>query len=484
MLRKLGITFVVLLLGSLVGSSFAQSGDWQLVLYSVNDNQFQVVESTGIVQTIPVPFQPALPESSFSGSVVLAPSRGVAAFPQSDTNVLIADLVNQTCCTSVANPSQNPLQVLLGGAFSPDSTQFAIGFVDQEFGGGVTVIDAATGNVISTMPGQAFDATTAIVSDWTDEGIQFVPTCWACEGTIEGRYGIWNPTANNLETNAGDYFNFLYGADVLEGTGEVIVGAYDPGFESLGEPGMFPASNVVQFYLNAESASSATNPQTIYQWLSPVNVPAPRWVVDGEAFVVQSDAVFDMLFRDGTPIETPALESQQFLAGTRDGWLTYDPVLGELAEYTYGNGAVASSVILNNLSGDLIVVETPALGFGRPAQPFSYSLQGTIVGDGITEPIAQPTAPTSDGGTVCPGFIASRLAIGEPAAITPGPANNLRAQPTLSGDLIGAIPGAAPVTVLGGPVCADNMAWWQVQYNNQVGWTSEGTGNTYWMEPQ
>jgi hypothetical protein len=35
---------------------------------------------------------------------------------------------------------------------------------------------------------------------------------------------------------------------------------------------------------------------------------------------------------------------------------------------------------------------------------------------------------------------------------------------------------------LAGPVCGENLAWWQVDYNGLVGWTAEGQGNEYWLE--
>jgi hypothetical protein len=29
----------------------------------------------------------------------------------------------------------------------------------------------------------------------------------------------------------------------------------------------------------------------------------------------------------------------------------------------------------------------------------------------------------------------------------------------------------------------NGLTWWQVDYNDTVGWTAEGQGNTYWLEP-
>ncbi|RPI93979.1 MAG: hypothetical protein EHM39_12510 [Chloroflexi bacterium] len=69
------------------------------------------------------------------------------------------------------------------------------------------------------------------------------------------------------------------------------------------------------------------------------------------------------------------------------------------------------------------------------------------------------------------------------ARVTPGDPNTLRAEPSLTAASIGTIPGEGVMAVLEGPTCADNMAWWRVQYMGQIGWTSEGQGSTYWLEP-
>jgi hypothetical protein len=63
------------------------------------------------------------------------------------------------------------------------------------------------------------------------------------------------------------------------------------------------------------------------------------------------------------------------------------------------------------------------------------------------------------------------------------PPNNVRSEPTIGSPRLGEIPGGGVFTVIGGPVCADNYAWWQVDYNGLVGWTAEGEGITYWLEP-
>jgi hypothetical protein len=100
------------------------------------------------------------------------------------------------------------------------------------------------------------------------------------------------------------------------------------------------------------------------------------------------------------------------------------------------------------------------------------------VREGQTSGLSIPDAVT------CPGFPALRLAVGGQGRVVENlPPNNVRSEPTISSPRLGEIPGGGMFAVIGGPVCADNYAWWQVDYNGLVGWTAEGEGDTYWLEP-
>jgi hypothetical protein len=103
--------------------------------------------------------------------------------------------------------------------------------------------------------------------------------------------------------------------------------------------------------------------------------------------------------------------------------------------------------------------------------PQNLPLQVTLV--------APPSAALAN----CPGTLPSRLTVGQLGRVTPGDPNNLRAAPSLQAQLLGQIPGSGVFTVLSGPQCADGMAWWEVDYNGLRGWTVEGRGDTYWLEP-
>jgi WD40 repeat protein len=96
---------------------------------------------------------------------------------------------------------------------------------------------------------------------------------------------------------------------------------------------------------------------------------------------------------------------------------------------------------------------------------------------------ASTIAQDDDTAITCPGFIESRLVIGGPARVTPGLANNVRAEAGANFEKEGEIPAEATFSVLAGPECSDDFAWWQVDYEGLVGWTVEGVGDEYWLEP-
>jgi len=83
----------------------------------------------------------------------------------------------------------------------------------------------------------------------------------------------------------------------------------------------------------------------------------------------------------------------------------------------------------------------------------------------------------------CADAPAPRLIVGQQGRVTPGDPNNVRDAAARSGNLIGEIPGGAIFDVLEGPLCADGFNWWRVTYGDLTGWTVEGAGTDYWVEP-
>jgi Bacterial SH3 domain len=87
----------------------------------------------------------------------------------------------------------------------------------------------------------------------------------------------------------------------------------------------------------------------------------------------------------------------------------------------------------------------------------------------------------------CPGAPVFRLAAGMRATVSQNPPipSRVREQPSLQGKLVGQIEPGEVVTVLEGPRCADNYAWWKVQSaKGLMGWTVEGDKRNYWLVPK
>ncbi|MBN8621253.1 MAG: SH3 domain-containing protein, partial [Anaerolineae bacterium] len=70
------------------------------------------------------------------------------------------------------------------------------------------------------------------------------------------------------------------------------------------------------------------------------------------------------------------------------------------------------------------------------------------------------------------------------ARVIPGGGpNRLRSEASAQSAQIGLIAEGDVVTVLYGPICDRDVVWWQVDYNGVVGWTAEGQGGTYFLDP-
>lgn len=85
---------------------------------------------------------------------------------------------------------------------------------------------------------------------------------------------------------------------------------------------------------------------------------------------------------------------------------------------------------------------------------------------------------------VCANSPLPRLTTGILGRVTPGEPNTLRVMPAANSSAIGQIPGGGIFVVLSGPQCGpEGWSWWRVNYNGLIGWTAEGSGSTYWLEP-
>jgi hypothetical protein len=84
----------------------------------------------------------------------------------------------------------------------------------------------------------------------------------------------------------------------------------------------------------------------------------------------------------------------------------------------------------------------------------------------------------------CPDSPTTRLFINSEGRVIPGlGANNLRAAPGQESAHVGQLKSDERFRVIEGPVCVESMAWWKIESGTLTGWTAEGAGETYWLEP-
>ena len=80
----------------------------------------------------------------------------------------------------------------------------------------------------------------------------------------------------------------------------------------------------------------------------------------------------------------------------------------------------------------------------------------------------------------------TRLHVGNYAVVSPGNPNRVRSEPRKGDNVISVLTPGAIVKLVEGPVCADGLVFWKVS-NASIpggsGWTAEGDGKEYWLEP-
>ncbi|MCB9459532.1 MAG: SH3 domain-containing protein [Anaerolineaceae bacterium] len=125
------------------------------------------------------------------------------------------------------------------------------------------------------------------------------------------------------------------------------------------------------------------------------------------------------------------------------------------------------------------------VGWTVEGQASDYWLEplGPVPTQAPTVTLFPSSTPEFPLGTACPGFLPSRLIVGEQGRVTAGGTNNMRVDPDAGSEKVGEIRAGARFLVLEGPVCAGGLAWWRVEYSRVTGWTAEGLNDTYWLEP-
>jgi hypothetical protein len=498
-----------------VAQSAAQTSAWQVAVYHETvratptqpaSGEIVVIGAGGITQRLPVPqiFYNPYP-GSVRTEVIVSPDLRYGAgvvYPSSEAGAVglspiqIFDLSTGECCKYVNLPFQ-PVEGVALGEFDPTNRQFALAYVSVDLTtteynprGGLVTIDAATGAITSSVDYDTIRAGTtgdefiafAYVGTWDASGVRILPSCWACEGVFEGSWFNWTPGTASLTLTSEFYTIFGSKLDI---TGEMLYTTENRNYPiDLNEAGYFPPANVVEYYFEGtpyagyseryENQSVVSAAPLVYFDPNNLNLPSAQWVADGRAFVLMRNPSMVqsmVVFRDGSTVGVASDVDERVIAGTPDGWLTQGQDF-TIYQYTLSGTTVTRVGELQLLDYAQVVLQ-PRLG-ASVTQPFV-----TTVPAQVAPPLPAPVQVT------CPGFLPSRLQVGGTGRVTPGTPNNLRAQPNLTAPLVGQIPGGNVFTVLSGPFCdqVNGMAWWQVNHNGSIGWTGEGQGNVYWVEP-
>jgi len=368
---------------------------------------------------------------------------------------------------------------------------------NYETEGGIMTVNAATGQVTANISTdfltqsltQDWVAYTPL-GDWKADGVRWVPSCYACEGIIESPWYIWNPVTNTVSQSTSEYFSIF--GDTLEETGELLVTANNPAYPQSEQIGMLPPANVVEWYATGvppapeERMANAALAPVVYFDPNNLELQTARFIVDGQAFITLGTELAPRavaVFRNGGQELVDVPVSESFVAGTLDGFLTQDSS-NWVIYYQYNNGTW-TRIPLEQFTSPVRAADSPPMGatVSVPFQLVALPLNAQVGGEQPPVPPQQQSFPTPLP-TTCPGFMPSRLVAGGIGRVTPGSPNNLRTTPSRDAQVAGIIPGGATFSVISGPQCDPaGIAWWQVEYDGVVGWTAEGQGTAYFVEP-
>ncbi|HYO87218.1 MAG TPA: hypothetical protein VER79_01150, partial [Candidatus Limnocylindrales bacterium] len=193
------------------------------------------VADDGTLSAVPVPgglYPAGYPDSIRLGDLALSAdgTKLAAVFHERASDaalqVVIADLTLNSCCVTLISPLEQVYAYDLAG-FSPDGTQIALSFVgaagsgDFPFTGGMMIVDTASGAPVEITgmeaPMAALSGTGSAVwaqmGSWTENGIQWTPSCYACEPPLEAEYSLWAPQKGTFIARSGVGFSLW--ADTL-----------------------------------------------------------------------------------------------------------------------------------------------------------------------------------------------------------------------------------------------------------------------------
>gem|GEM_PF-6663825 len=150
-----------------------------------------------------------------------------------------------------------------------------------------------------------------------------------------------------------------------------------------------------------------------------------------------------------------------------------DRIIGQIGSYDAGGRISLSRDDKMLLTSDKVPI---IWGIPETTADQFFNVDPTITSSNSNNESPNPETVT------CNGFQPSRLIIGEAGRILDGINLNIRAEASTDGERLGQINAGGAFLVLDGPICTDSGAWWQVQNEDLIGWTIEGSADSYWTE--
>jgi hypothetical protein len=232
--------------------------------------------------------------------------------------------------------------------------------------------------------------------------------------------------------------------------------------------------------LPAGAPPTSTNAMEILLSANATLEPSQQYLVplaDGETLRVAANAAITLYDAEGTVVAESANSELTYTTVDAD-WLVLSVDSPTTAEIETSSSGLFVAMVLNEL-----VTITPSI-----TPTFTLTPTLTLTPTVTLTPI--PTIPPTT--VVCNRFLPLRLNVGMQARIidvTPGDtAKSVRPQPS-SPQVIHWLAVGTVLTVLDGPECSiaqrdgQGVAWWRIQAGDVVGWTSEGKGDMYYLEP-
>lgn len=341
--KMLALVILSLLSSCIVARDDEINSDWRVVAY--DDTSVFIIQGNGVEHiTLPETAQNRVPRGNTN--LMLSPDERYIVYSDeiaedtSNLGTFIFDretsrvqTIEHPALTRTSDLNRNEFVKI--GRFSPDGQEVVISVAGWDYGT-LLIVDVRTGEVTAEATTEALfnededNRNYALIPQWTNEGMLLYPHCFPCEGFVEGYAYRWQARRLNADAPIISQTDIPYRvvsynliSDYLANTGEVIMAQRNENYLDLQREGL--GYNVLQYV--TPNTVNGLDASVIYSNPSvPVFLLSPRWVVDGEAYLLHNDNLptATLVWRDGTSLSIDVEDAPYFVSGTPDGWLMRD----------------------------------------------------------------------------------------------------------------------------------------------------------------